>query len=194
MRSLAATNSSKLENELAACLPGLTSGSDARAVLAWARLLNDSPDWGERLEALRLDLREQAGDLANDDLDLPMVAVSIADSRSDMKAPGMGAVLAAEFLRNLHWPGYKPDRHVIRLVRRWASEVVAAQQPRVEALMKALGRRSKDVRAFLEVSLAALRLTPPGTDPSQADNLIWALGAMVEKKGAETNTRYLTTS
>ena len=92
----------------------------------------------------------------------------------------------------MHWPGYKPDRHVIRLVRRWAPEVVAVQQAKVDALMTVLGRRTKDVRAFLEVSLAALELTPPGTDPSQVDNLVWALGAMVEKMGKESTRAYLT--
>lgn len=191
-RAIAAGDQAEFERALLACMPGTTSGKDTRAILAWAQRLAEHPNWGHELDALRLELRARAGDLACDELDLPLVALEIGNPKSEMKAPGMGAVLATEFLRNLHWPGYKPDRHVIRLVRRWAPDVVAAQQPKVDALTKVLGRRSKDVRAFLEVSLAALELTPPNTDPSQVDNLVWALGAMVEKLGMESSTRYLT--
>ena len=34
------------------------------------------------------------------------------------KAPGMQLALASEFLRNLHWDGFKPDRHIRRMMGR----------------------------------------------------------------------------
>ena len=35
------------------------------------------------------------------------------------KLPGMGFIITNEFLRNLGWSGFKPDRHVKRLLKLW---------------------------------------------------------------------------
>lgn len=107
------------------------------------------------------------------------------------KAPGMRPVLASEFLRNLGWNGFKPDRHVQRLLSRWCPEFVAEQDGRVDELCGILGTQAKDVRGFLRFSLAGIGLAPPDWLLSHVDNLVWALGAYVEKKGKESDRDYL---
>ena len=41
------------------------------------------------------------------------------------------------------------------------------------------------------LGLAGIDLTPTGVEASEADNLIWLLGAYVERKGGESRERYL---
>jgi hypothetical protein len=108
-----------------------------------------------------------------------------------IKFPGMGYVLATEFFRNLGFDGFKPDRHVQRLIQRWAPEVLEACAPAADDLMRALGIRNNDLRKSLWCSLAGQALTPTGTGYSVADNLVWALGAYVERKGRESDRLYV---
>lgn len=105
--------------------------------------------------------------------------------------PGMGPTLGSELFRNLRWSGFKPDRHVMRLLDRWTPEVVEAQESAARQLAAIAGRRDAPAIEFLQYSLAGQAVTPPGTAFSVADNLIWALGAYVEKKGRESGRVYV---
>jgi hypothetical protein len=102
----------------------------------------------------------------------------------------MRFALDSEFFRNMGWNGFKPDRHVIRLLDRWAHPLVQQQSSRVNELTPLIGRNTKEFRELLRYSLAGIEITR-GDNYSRADNLIWLLGAYVEKKGKESNTRYV---
>jgi hypothetical protein len=58
-------------------------------------------------------------------------------------------------------------------------------------LVGLIGRNSATMIKPVQFGLAGLDLTPTGIPASEADNLIWLLGAYVERPGAETNLAYL---
>lgn len=192
--------------------PGITGRADANAVLRWAEKVGA----GRFLDQLRCLVqavasahRAQFGADPPAGSVMPLLAICLAyPSRrfpaeamvpeyfrplepADWKLPGMGAVLASEFFRNLGWSGFKPDRHVMRLLDLWCPDVVAAQEDHALRLAALIGKRDKVSTGFLRYSLAGQAVTPPGVSYSLADNLIWALGAYVEKKGRESGRRYL---
>jgi len=103
----------------------------------------------------------------------------------------MRYVLASEFLRNLRWEGFKPDRHIQRLFDRWCPQGAAQVKPEVERLQRLIGRKTKDLGSYLTYSLVGISLSPADATLSKVDNLVWLLGAYVEKKGMESDLTYL---
>jgi hypothetical protein len=188
-------------HEIASHLGGITAKADARAIEEWARLLTRVLDYGDHLERLRLGVAD-AGTLPKL---VPAVAACLLGFRVPLRAialqppselqmwkvPGMGGVLASEFLRNLNWDTYKPDRHILRLLRRWFPETDRDTQAQAASIADGLfGSRASSVREFLAGSLLGIEVTPPDVKLAAADNLIWALGAYVERKGRETTINY----
>ena len=174
------------------CLPGRTRGRDATAIVKRATMLRSSPDYLNELKELKSDVEAEV----REGEAVPILAAILGMPTGRMekrwpppsgmggwKAPGMRFALASEFLRNLHWPGFKPDTHIKRLIGRWFPEVVEAQSGRAEDLArKVLGSGSKEIIAGLKFSLAGMEFTPRGCSFIKADNLVWALGAYVEKR------------
>lgn len=200
------------EQTLIEYFPGITRGQDARAVLRWAERLNER-DFGAETRAVagaldRLHDERLGGTLPRAQA-MPMIVLLLANPRArwpgwdllpdevaalaarGLELPGMGATLGSELFRNLRWSGFKPDRHVMRLLDRWTPEVVETQEPAARELAAVAGRRDAPAIEFLQYSLAGQAVTPPGTAFSVADNLIWALGAYVEKKGRESGRAYV---
>ena len=191
--------------DLAACIPGQTSSADARAMIAWADLIANAGGYYQRVVAIARAF-ERAG--AGEHEVVPCVSAFLGHPPSDKtlakclpdlerpdgletwKAPGMGATLASEFLRNLGWSSFKPDRHIQRLFSRWFPDVVDGYHERAVELSALVGTRAKDVVAFFTFSLVGHEVTPPGRTLSEADNLVWALGAYVERKGRESGVVY----
>ena len=202
-------------DDLKACLPGQSSSADAVAILRWAQLLTAVEDYYGYVRGLGYYFRQRAQEcfdtaLPNSEL-LLCVAGYLGDppvSRPETshldaahlpgptyrKLPGMRYVLASEFLRNLRWEGFKPDRHIQRLLDRWYPRGVAQVKPEVERLQGLIGRMSRDLRSYLAYSLVGISLSPPGATLSEVDNLLWLLGAYVEKKGKESDRNYLVTA
>lgn len=104
-----------------------------------------------------------------------------ADSwpREVRKLPGMGFPLGSEFLRNLGWNGFKPDRHIQRLLRAWVPDLIASCEQESIRLGSLAGRRNKSVRENLQLCLAGNALSSD-ENHLRTDNLIWLLGAYVE--------------
>jgi len=199
--------------QVAACLPGTSSTADARAIKAWAVLLNQRPNWYEGLteagrEFMRLATERLGSPLPDSRLVLCIVGLlagslptrrvpeALVKRRQHLLAdrpnlPGMGYVLASEFFRNLHWNAFKPDRHVQRLFDRWLPGGAAQVQREVQSLQELLGRNTKDLSTYLTYSLIGIRATPEGIPHSVADNLVWLLGAYLEKKGKESDAVYV---
>lgn len=183
---------------------GTTATRDADAIINWAVLLSDLADHSENyynfVVNLAAAIRERAQksgiDLPDERLMLCLVGHLIDEPPKKWEGPhvgklaGMRFALGSEFFRNLGWNGFKPDRHVIRLLSRWVPETVQNQSSAANELLPLIGRETKELRELLGYSLAGIAITP-GTHYSRADNLIWLLGAYVEKKGRESHTRYV---
>jgi hypothetical protein len=103
----------------------------------------------------------------------------------------MGYILGSEFIRNLHWPAFKPDRHVQRLLDRWMPNARLEVEPEVASIQRLLGHKTKDLERYLSYSLIGINATPPGVPITFTDNLVWLLAAYIEKKGRESGTVYV---
>lgn len=193
--------------------PGQTRRTDARSAIAWARrasVREFDREVRALAGALAIRSKEEHGEEIRTGHLMPTLVAFLAyppgrrwpgyavlrvmgvtDDPAVLKLPGMGPALGSEFFRNLGWSGFKPDRHIMRLLDRWAPEVVEAQQPVARQLANVVGRRDRGTLNYLAYSLAGQELTPEGTHFSVADNLMWALGAYVERKGMESGRSYL---
>jgi hypothetical protein len=98
-----------------------------------------------------------------------------------IKLHGMGPVLASEFLRNMGWSGFKPDRHIIRLLSKWynGSEREAIIGNRLEKFEATFGTLRKDDECFLRFSILGEMLTPQGEEVNAADQLVWLYGSLL---------------
>lgn len=109
-----------------------------------------------------------------------------------VKWPGMGFALGSEFLRNLGWSGFKPDRHIKRLFHCWIGTRLDADiAPTSEIVQMLIGRRDSLTTENAKYSLIGVEVSPPGYSFSEIDNLVWLLGAYVERKGKESGCNYL---
>lgn len=186
--------------DVANCLGGQTARGDTNAMVMWARMLAEVADYFNALKELKRYMQAgvDGGEI------VPIVAALLGSPRKRLekqrpppsgmeswKAPGMGIVLASEFLRNLHWEAFKPDRHINRLLGRWFPEVVRNKSARAEILAREiLYCESKDVITGLKYSLVGMAVTPHDCNFTKADNLVWALGAYVERKNRESDEVY----
>lgn len=181
--------------EVSALLPGTTSTNDAKAIRKWADLLAECEERGERYYDRVIALADmitaratgKGVELPAERLMLCVVGHLIDEPSSRWegprvgKLPGMRFALGSEFFRNLGWNGFKPDRHVIRLLDGWVGELVSQQADAATELVQLTGRRSRELREIVRYSLAGIAISPT-RNYSRADNMIWLLGAYVETK------------
>jgi hypothetical protein len=188
--------------ELARLLSGQTATADACAILNWAHRLSETQNYYASVVQASSEIQRRVSKEHQDPympshkLFLSVVAhFTDASFRSrSRKWPGMGFVLGSEFLRNLHWNGFKPDRHIKRLLQRWTKDQINVDQT-MEQLQCIIGRRDGALSENLRWSLIGMEITPEDhrANFSQFDNLIWLLGAYVEKKGRESEYNYMLT-
>jgi hypothetical protein len=180
-------------------LKGQTSTQDARSILAWLSLLSRQTDYydeiivkvseeiGRRAKSLQFGLLPHELFLC--------VAAYLSNPPSDMreiKWPGMGFPLGSEFLRNLGWNGFKPDRHIKRLFHSWIGDRLDTDvAPITELVQRVIGRHDHLTAENVKYSLIGIKISPDGHSFSEVDNLVWLLGVYVEKKGHETGYNYL---
>jgi hypothetical protein len=196
-----------VDPELRPLLTEQTSGADARAMVAWAKQLTALDKQGIRYYDTVIDLaahmRNRAQslgvELPDELLMLCVVGHLVYGSPIQWRGPrvktlaGMGFALGSEFFRQLGWNGFKPDRHIIRLLGLWVPELVQAQADRAADLVRLSGRDTRALRWIVRYSLAGIEISP-SDNYSRTDHLMWLLGAYVEKKGRESDsghTRYL---
>lgn len=201
--------------ELRPCFKGQSSTNDSLAVLRWAERLSSGIEFHQELRALGNAFQSAAdkhlsGGLHPGEMFLCVVGFLgspptpsrcaahpylpeglRARSAEDWKLPGMQYALTSEMLRNLRWDGYKADRHIMRLLSRWVPDVLEDCRERAGELAGLVGTRNQDLLKVLSFSLAGMAIAPENVPRSHVDNLIWALAAYVEKKGAESETDYL---
>jgi hypothetical protein len=185
--------------ELAKLLPGQTATADASAVLNWAQMLSENHHYYANVARAAREIHQRFGECEGEHLTLNKlflcVVAHFADpSRraKDRKWWGMGFTLGSEFLRNLHWNGFKPDRHIKRLLNRWTDGQVDVL-PAAREVQRVIRRSDAALLDNLRWSLIGMEITPDDhrANFSQFDNLIWLLGVYVEKKGKESEYNYL---
>jgi hypothetical protein len=186
--------------DLATLLPGQTATADARAILKWADLLSENKNYYQRIVQAsgemhrRFEQKHGGGQMPTHLLFLCVVAHFTDSTRGaqSRKWPGMGFVLGSEFLRNLRWNGFKPDRHIKRLLARWTNDQVNVRAP-INELRCTIPRIDKPLWDNLRWSLVGMEITPQDLTAnfSQFDNLIWLLGAYVERKNRESRYNYM---
>ena len=98
----------------------------------------------------------------------------------DVKVPGMRIPLACEFLRNLGWAGFEPDRHVMDLFSRWFPEDETLKQ-RTKHIGELVGRKDRETTGFVYACLLGERFTPAGMSVTQADQIVWLYGSLTSK-------------
>lgn len=208
-----AAASGQLIVDLADCLPGQTCNKDAQALLDWARLLAETKEYYTRIvrrvaDIMRQNARHECSEWPEKAVLMMCVVGVLADpskrwieahlpDRAErevlgpkLKLPGMRYALGSEFLRNLGWSGFKPDRHVRRLFRRWFPRPWPKIDPQAK-LLRLIGREGSELSDHIGYSLMGVRATPDGEEYSQVDNLVWLLAVYIEKKGHESDTDYL---
>lgn len=195
-------------------LPGQSKNADARAMIDWARLLSCGENYYQSIKHLGAAFRSLSATIYSEpltDAELLLCIVGYLGKPPSKwagaaylapvtrefpyrywKTSGMGYVLASEFLRNLGWNGFKPDRHIIRLLSRWLPEQGQIVLGRVHHLVALIGCAAQPLKSYLTYSLIGNSVAPADLPLSQVDNLVWLLGAYVEKKGLESADRYLT--
>jgi len=186
-----------IEEDIKKCLPSRTVKNDSKAILRWAELLGDVPSYYDCLVKLRRKMAALPQVTENEAV--PMVAGVLGmdlekinkrwsppDGLRTWKAPGMGFPLACEFLRNLYWGTFKPDRHIQRLLGCWFWEGTADAEERAKELGKVIGSQSKGLIKPLQFSLLGMKVSPADRHINAVDNLVWVLAAYVETK-AKTN-------
>lgn len=183
--------------DLKAALPGQSSSNDACAIVKWAELLNDNKDYYQLIQELGKAMRLLYEDNYNQELDDDHLLLCLVGYLGDppknwpvnrylseqyellpstgRKLPGMRYALASEFLRNLGWNGFKPDRHIIRLFDIWFPH---GQQSRFDEeacrLMAIIHRHSKPLKDYLTYSMVGMNACPAGEFYSHADDrTIW---------------------
>jgi hypothetical protein len=183
-------------DQLRPYLRGQTSGTDARAILALAQLLANNPAYYTKLRTAYGFFRDQLrGRIPGEPG--PAVSICVAlllgNSRyhplaaqfSVTKLPGMGVTLACEFLRNLGWTTFKPDRHVIEMIGLWYG--VLEEQAVIDANIGEIRRIFRHISVsderLLRTSLLGAQKTPPGTPINQADQLVWLYRSTLGKSG-----------
>lgn len=193
------------------CLPGITSTKDARAILSWSKLLVTNPDFFQDVKQLCRQLQSQYEDSFGTPLPqayLPLVLVGVLAAPhprrggdtirqlrqqtivAEPKLPGMAYILASEFLRNLHFSAFKPDRHIQRLFDLWFGNAVLRADADVAQLQGFLGRQNAAIRTYLRYAIIGTSATPPSVTISSADSAVWLLGAYLERKNQESTHRY----
>ncbi len=183
---------------------GQSPADNVKYILDWAEKLHDNPEFfTTAIERTFNDISIRLDDLCNGlvhrkGIKLPIATLCLAGIFSDPakswtikgvpKLRGMGVPIACEFMRNLKWNCFKPDRHIV-----WAVEIFDHQMRRAAWHKEALevcdqiydivGKRNKDLKKNIEAALLCIYATPEGyggtretvdTSYSRADNLLWA--------------------
>lgn len=203
-------NSKELMTTLRPYFPGQSCSNDVKAVLHWAEKLTIINNFYSSYIREIMDVYEKLHQMKyNTKIDDKNLFICVAgffasppstwegqkyldqiDLKKDrdlLKFNGMKYPLSSEFLRNLGWNGFKPDRHIIRLLDSWLGDQEIVTENEINYLLELIGSRNKELKEFVKYSLIGQAISPNGMSYSQIDNIIWTVGANVIIKGKEKN-------
>lgn len=194
---------SEYENEVKAFFPGQTRKNDVTAVYQWSQKLTLLDNYYQNYiiklsDAFLKNAQEKDIRISDEQLLLlvcgfcanPPAHSSLLNTvyaSNDFKFFGMGYILSSEFLRNLGWNGFKPDRHIKRLFDYWYASYKTFPPEETYFYNEMLNSRKKDLNDFIKYSLIGHKITPHHLKYSEMDNLLWAFGSYVAKKGKESS-------
>ena len=207
---LSGRTETEIQERIRLLLGGITARSDANAIVRWSVQLAQYPRYCDRILQLANAIFIAFTRLTNEPIpshEIMICAVSalakpaaatnvevkeaLRSFGQAQKLSGMSYVLGSEFFRNMGWSGFKPDRHIKRLMGHWEITTTPEIERRVRLLARVLGTADPDFFDFASHSLRGVMLTPGSCSFSTADNHMWLLGAYVEKKGRESSCQYL---
>lgn len=188
-------------------LPGQTSGADAKAIILWSKILSEHENYYNLIVEIG-NLFKSSGVTSNEDIMLCIVGFMGNPNNSfiernklffkqknifldSLKFYGMSYSLASEFMRNLGWSGFKPDRHIKRLFNIWFGNKRDLYIEKVNFLCRLIGSNNQELKDYLYYSLLGRAASPTDLSLSQVDNLVWLLGSYIEKLNQETDEYYL---
>jgi hypothetical protein len=187
-------------NQLRRHLQGQTSRGDARGILRVAQILAKNPAYYERLRTAYFFVKKLSGRKISEPAAAASLCValllgnaryaSLAARFSITKLPGMGVTLACEFLRNMGWSGFKPDRHVTEMMQIWYGDLERQNlESDIAEISRIFGRIAGSDLPLLRTSLLGARETPPGTPINQADQLVWLYRSTLRRPVVEEAER-----
>jgi hypothetical protein len=136
----------RLTRNLAKLLPGITAIAVARAIIHWMNRFAETQNYYMTIVQTSADIQDrfkcEGKCIPLHELFLCIVAYFTNDRMQSLKWPGMGFALGSEFLRNLHWNGFKPDRHIKRLLSRWTIGQISVDQA-IGTLRSIIGRKDR---------------------------------------------------
>ncbi|EFU43861.1 hypothetical protein PVOR_01580 [Paenibacillus vortex V453] len=193
----------EFENEVKTFFPGQTRKNDVTAVFQWSQKLTLLEDFYQnyiiRLASAFLNkTKDDAINLSDEQL-LLLICGFCANPPKDStllgmfynpkhyKFMGMGYILSSEFLRNLGWNGFKPDRHIKRLFGFWYNPKSEDEYSDIGLFQQLLHSQRKELNEFIQYSLIGHNITPSSMTYSEMDNLLWAFGSYIAKKGKEAD-------
>lgn len=192
--------------ELRPYFPGTSCSTDCRAVAKWVNTLSKIPDYYTNviLQIVEAFHKLHGTPLTDDQVIICMSGLlsnpsgrwrgwealngsirHYQEKPEALKLHGMGYPLASEFFRNLGWNGFKPDRHIKRLFDYWYDVDSMIQEKEIRFYTNLIGSQNKELADNIRYSLIGQKVSPEGVMYSAVDNLLWALGAYVMKKGKE---------
>lgn len=200
----------ELMTDLRPYFPGQSCSNDIKAILKWAEKLTLQQNYYstyikqimngfEKLHQIKYNSAIDdhnlficvAGFFANPPLkwegQIYLNQIDLDKDNHLLKFDGMGYPLSSEFLRNLGWNGFKPDRHIKRLFDHWLRSQEIVTKNEINRILDLNGRKNKDLKEFIKYSLIGQKISPKEMSYSQIDNIVWAIGAYVIKKGKENN-------
>lgn len=203
-------NSKELMTELLPYFPGQSCSNDIKAVLRWAEKLTIQKNYYTTyIKQIMSGFEKLHQEKYNSKIDDDKLFICIAGFSANpplkwegqkylnqidlikdnhlLKFDGMGYPLSSEFLRNLGWNGFKPDRHIKRLFDYWLGSQEIISNREIEHLLDLISRKNKELIEFIKYSLIGQKISPKAMNYSQIDNITWAVGAYVIKKGKENN-------
>ncbi len=176
--------------------PGQTCSRDTEAVVAFAKSLSTKPMYYERLRAAHRHFAATIGPMETRFREASIAACTAlligrlgyqarAESWLSLtyKVAGMGFAPATEFLRNLGWTGFKPDRHVISMLEKWYTneEEEKLIGHEIENIKRGFGSIAIEDERLVRKAILGAKTTPPDMEVNQADQLIWLYRSILGK-------------
>jgi 3-methyladenine DNA glycosylase Tag len=184
-------------DEVFASLNGLITGQaekpKKKAIVTWASILANNRNIGNFIATLAKHFHTKHDRHGNDLVDMhvflclaatlskkPYIIVpdSVSEvfgiSQDELAFPQMGLTICCEFLRNLGWSGFKPDRLIKKVFDDYYPSYREKFRPEADRILSLSGYGSDaETRRLIQCCLFGETLVPAGMPSSVADNIIW---------------------
>ncbi len=192
----------KVASQIKKLLGGITAGRDSTSILTFATSLASNPTYADDLKEAGDWFRHFLNNFTEHRVLESSVTICVAlllgnkacrrralfHNDKIQKIDGMGVTLATEFLRNLGWPAFKPDRHIRETLSHWYTPETRTQYagPIAQRVAQAFGGLTQLDLELVEIAALGAVATPPAMELNVADQLVWLYRATVGRIGLST--------